>query len=219
MKSVVPAFLVMLAASCVQGAAGLTPMTWSSFTPTSATGDLNGITVTATTSAGSPIVGISGGWFGKQWDGSMPLGDDALGLVVSSVNAGDWQNFSFSSPLLDGTVMYIENFDSSSIALMTFSGATGTTLVDASQSIAYGGIGEYGLMVTSNSGFDGEGDAAIRLDGDVTEVNILYARGEGANGVMYSFAAPEANAVPEPTMAAVMAGLFGFGAVFYWRRK
>ena len=96
------------------------------------------------------IVGISGGWFGRQWDGSMPLGDDALGLVVSSVNAGDWQNFSFSSPLLDGTVMYIENFDSSSIALMTFTGATGTTLVDASQSIAYAGIGEYGLMVTSN---------------------------------------------------------------------
>lgn len=200
--------------------AAVTPATWSSWTATSATGDLGGITVTASSSAGAPIVGIVAGQFGSQWDGSAPLGPAALGVTVSNVNGGDSQTFSFSSPLLDGTIMYIENFDSSSVAEIDFVGATSYSLIDASPSITFDNIGPgQGSLMTSNAGYNGEGDAAILLNGPVTEITINYSNGVGANGVFYTFAAPDAQAVPEPASALIMAGLFGLGGTVICIRK
>lgn len=193
---------------------------WTAFTPSTGTGDLDGITIDATSSAGAPIVGIVSGQFGSQWDGASPLGPDALGLTVSSVNAGDMQTFTFSSPLLDGTTFYIENFDSSSIADITFVGATGHALVDSSPSISMTTISpSSATLMTSNADFNGEGDAAIELMGPVSEIQISYSSGVGANGVFYTFSAPDVAAVPEPTSAMVMAGLFGIGGTVVCIRR
>lgn len=211
--------LLLLAVAVANAQAALSPATWSSTTATTATGDLNGITISATSNAEAPIVGISTGFFGSGWDGSMPLGPDAMGLVVSNVNGGDSQTFTFSSPLLDGTVMYIENFDSASGAAITFTGATSNQLIDSSPSIVYGSVPGFALMGSTNFGFDGEGDAAILLNGPVTEIKVDYVHGLGDNGVIYTFAAPDPVSVPEPTSAFVMAGLFGLGGSLVCLRR
>ena len=219
--------LLAVAVSCASVHAAVTPATWSSFTSTTAVGDLNGITINATSNADAPIVGFMGNSFGSNWDGTQPLGNSAIALVVSNVNAGDMQTFSFSSPLVDGTLFYIENFDSSSIAKVTVNGATSNTLFDASASIGFGSVvpGDIAL-VTTNSGYNGEGDLAIELTGPVTDIQVEYFGGEGANGIMYTFAAPEQmtnptdpHAVPEPSSLAIIAGLFGLGGFTYWRKR
>lgn len=116
--------------------------------------------------------------------------------------------------------MYIENFDSSSMASITFAGAIGTSLIDASPSISFDVLGpEIASLTTSNTSFNGEGDAAIKLNGPVNEITVDYSNGDGANGIFYTFAAPEANAVPEPTSAMIIAGLFSLGAAFLCLKK
>ena len=218
--------LVAMAHSFALGSAS--PGNWNLVTsPTTATGTLpNGATVLATSSASAPIVGISTKWFGSRWDGSAPLGQDVAGLVVSNVNGGDFQMFTFSSPLLDGTSLYIENFDSSSLATITANGATSISLIDSSPSISFVPAGaNSGVLSTSNNGFNGEGDAALQFTGPVSSISVEFQEGEGANGVIYAFAGPEggpvptAEAVPEPASLAVMTGLFGLGGLVHYLRK
>ena len=213
--------LFMLGASVAVANASVA--TWSSYTATTATGDFGGVTITATTNSDAAFVGIANNHFGAfdgacgSWDGMLPLTHADEGLVASHVNGGDAQNFSFSSPLTEG-LFYIENFDSSSEAKITVHGATHVALVDHSASITYSTIsGNMGTLITSNRGFNGEGDAVLYFQGDVTGIDIEYTDGLGANGVFYTFA--EASAVPEPTSLLVMAGLFGAGSLAYIRRK
>lgn len=215
--------LLAIAASC-SASVGDTA-TWTSWEATSAAGMLNGVNITATTNSEAPFVGIAGNHFGAfdgecgSWDGSdeYALDHDVEGLIASNVNKGDYQEFTFSSAFTNG-LLYIENFDSRSKANIKVTGATSIALVDASESITFDvKSGNGGVLASSNRGYDGEGDLVLALTGDVTSIRIDYTRGEGANGVFYTFA--QACPVPEPTSALVMAGLFGLGGLLYIRRK
>ena len=204
-------FLVLMASVATANAA-VTPAIWTTTTASSAHGCLtcSGININAISTA--PIVGLSPGQFGPSlWDGAMPLSADSVGLtVLAEVNT--YQTFTFDSPLVDGTLFYIENFDSSSLAEVNVVGGT-ASLVDASASISWDG----NFLSTTNAGFNGEGDAVLMLSGDVTAISIGYHESVGANGVFYTFAEP--CAVPEPSSVMVMAGLFGFGGLVYVRRR
>lgn len=210
--------------SIASAGAACGPATWSSHTATSAVGLLDGITISVTSSTTAPIIGLGANRFGVGgpglcggWDGTMALGHDAVGVIATQVSAGDYQIFDFSSALSDG-LFYIENFDANSIANITAVGATGISLVDYSSSISYASTGaDSGTLVTSNMGSNGEGDAVLQFTGDVTSIRIDYTSGGAGNGVFYTFAKP--CAVPEPTSALVMAGLFGIGGLFIKRRR
>ena len=212
------ATIMLLACSVVaQGAA--TPGSWDSYTATTATGSVGDVTVNAVSSATAPIVGLSPNHFGVHWDAASALGDPVLGLTVSEVNAGDEIDFSFSSPLTNGTVLYIENFDSNSAATITAAGATSISVLTNSM-VSYSASGSStGVLSSMNAGYDGNGDIALVLEGAVTSVSLDYTGGDGANGVFYAFAEPMAQAVPEPTSVLVMASLCGLGGVAYYFRR
>jgi len=210
--------LLVLAASVATANAAVSPAIWTTSTGSSAHGCLtcSGINISAKST--SPIVGLSSNHFGPSlWDGSMPLSAADVGLtVLAEVNT--YQTFTFDSPLVDGTLFYIENFDSSSLAEIDVVGGT-LSLVDASPSISLiaGTGGANDFLQSSNAGYNGEGDAVLMLSGGVTAISIGYHQTTGANGVFYTFAEP--CAVPEPSSAMVMAGLFGLGGLLYVRRR
>ena len=211
---------LMVLSCCISVQAAVTPGTWGTFTSTTAMGTVDGIAVNATTTSSSPIVGLSSNHLGRHWDAANPLGDSVLALTVANTNLGDTIDFSFSSALQSGTLLYIENFDSNSIATINAVGATNIAVLSNSMVNYVATDGSTGTLTSTNSGFDGNGDIAIILEGAVTSVSLDYTGGDGANGVFYAFAAPEPQAVPEPTSIMVMAGLFGLGgALTYYRRK
>lgn len=226
------AFLAVLATACgtAFGAASITEVTqWNSWDETSATGTLGDITITASTTTSAHFSGFTGNHFGLfdgecgSWDGLMPLTHDDEGVIANYVNGGDYQEFTFSSALTNG-LFYVENFDSSSMAMLSATGATSITLVDQSDSISYSSTGaSEGKLSTSNPNFNGEGDAVFLLSGDVTSVRLDFTAGEGNNGMIYTFAKQSMmevpNAVPEPTSMLVMAGLFGIGGLFAIRKR
>ena len=102
---------------------------WNSWEETSATATLGDITITAATTTNAYFSGFTGNHFGAfdgecgSWDGHMPLTHDDQGVIANYVNAGDYQEFTFSSALTDG-LFYVENFDSSSMAMLSATGAT-----------------------------------------------------------------------------------------------
>lgn len=220
MKSKLMLATLLVLSCCLSAQAAVTPGSWGSFTETTAMGDIDGITVNATTTASSPIVGLSSKHLGTHWDADFPLDDSVLALTVSDTNMGDAIDFSFSSALENGTILYIENFDSNSAATITATGATGISVLSKSMVDYVASNGSMGTLTSTNMGFDGNGDIALVLEGAVTSVSLDYSGGDGANGVFYGFATPDAQAVPEPTSMLVMAGLFGLGgALAYYRRK
>gem|GEM_PF-2623738 len=205
---------------CFSVQAAVTPGTWGTYTTTTAMGTVDGIAVNATTTSSSPIVGLSNKHLGKHWDAAYPLNDSVLALTVAQNNSGDTITFSFGSALQDGTLLYIENFDSNSAATINAAGATNIAVLSTSMVNYVATNGSMGTLASTNSGYDGNGDIALVLDGGVTSVTLDYTGGDGANGVFYAFAAPEPQAIPEPTSMLVMAGLFGLGgALSYYRRK
>lgn len=223
MKTKLIASLFVVVGLAVSSAsAAINPAVWNAPTSTSvATGTFAGTSLTAVSTTSSPfLVGtLFNDRFAGSWDGSMPLAPTALALVTTNVNAGDSQAFSFGTAISDG-LFYIENFDSNSMATITANGATSLSLIDNSASISYSSLGaNTGTLVTSNGSFNGEGDAVLQFTGAVTSIQIQYSGGDGANGVMYTFAEPCATAVPEPTSAMVMAGLFGLGGTCVWFRR
>ena len=211
--------------------------TWSSWSETSAHGTLGDISITASTTTDAHFSGFTGNHFAifdgecGSWDGHMALSHDDQGVIANYVNAGDYQEFTFSSALTDG-LFYVENFDSSSMAMLTATGATDITLVDQSDSISYSSTGDSsGKLSSSNASFNGEGDAVFLLSGDVTSVRLDFTAGEGNNGMIYTFAKGmmddpsavppqgEPSAVPEPTSILVMGMLFGLGGLFAIRKR
>ena len=97
--------------------------TWSSVSDTSALGELNGVTIFATTSGTSTFSGPVLGRFDgdADWGAGFPLGESAEALVASDVNGLDGQLFQFAAPISNAR-LYIENFDSSSSALVSVNG-------------------------------------------------------------------------------------------------
>lgn len=214
---------------CVAANAAITPGTWTSHTATTAVGSVGGVTINATNSGSTTFASIHPNRFGNGWDTDNALGNMALGLTTTSVGAGDSQTFTFSSPLLDGTLFYIENFDTNSIANIKASttGAIPNVSVLSTSNVLYVGtsvtaggglVSANGVLTSSNATSDGNGDVILVLDGGITELTLDYTNGGGGNGIFYTFAEP--CAVPEPTSALVMAGLFGIGGVVvHFRRR
>lgn len=191
------ATLTILALFVSQASATLIPGIASSATSTTATGTVNGIVWNATTTSTSPFLGVNVG--SGVWDVGTTLPTNALFLGTSTVNGGDSQAFFFNSPVSDLS-FYVENFDSSSIANVTTD--ANLSLVAASSSISFTSTGaSTATLSTSNTSFDGEGDAILKLSGPASFVQFDFLNGYGANGIFYGFAQTTANvtAVPEPS--------------------
>ena len=209
MKSLVK-FALIAALMLSASNASATPIatTWTSVAGTSGTGVLDGIDISATSSATSLFVTqleanrfiAGGGWDAVGYE----LQATDMAIVASEVNAGDSQHFTFSSGF--SGLLYIENFDSSSIASITATGAHSLALLASSPSVSFSSTGaNSGTLSSSNTLFNGEGDAVIGFFGPVTAISLDYTGGEQANGVMYTFAINN----PEPSSAilGLMAGL------------
>lgn len=223
----IPRFLtafLILTSSAIAGPLG---GNWISLDERTAQGEVDGVEVTASTNELAPFSILATGRFaGSAWDAAdLALSDSTLGLGTTWVNGGDYQQFEFAAPW-SGGYFYIENFDSSSQATISVVGGATTSLAAASASITYDEA--TGVLSSSNASFDGEGDAAIRLDGEVSSIRIDYSQGEQANGIFYAFGSdeegsrdgddsnggsqgqpsdPAAGAVPEPSSLVLWGGL------------
>lgn len=191
---------------------GTIAATWDGFTASEAVGEIDGVSIEATTSNSAPFLGIVNDRFSDidkgGWDTDFPLSKDILSLVASDVNGGDVQRFAFGEPM-EEVLLYIENFDSNSIATVVAFGADDVQLVASSESIDFDPLTKNaGRLSTDNPTFNGEGDAILLFAGGVTGVTLDYERGDGANGVFYGFVL-DAVSVPEPTAAS----MFGFVAL------
>lgn len=210
--SLTAALLLMLTSSVF---GGLTTGTWTSVSDLTAEGSIDGITITASTNADAIFIGAFEDRFNDTshcagWDADYPLPASVLGLVTTSVNAGDSQNFIFSAPKTEG-IFYIENFDSMSEATITVDGGT-LELIAGSQSISYAASSDTsGVLSTSNKSTNGEGDAILAFSGPVTSLTIDYSSGTGDNGVFYAFGMGDPTAaggvVPEPSSLLVWGGI------------
>ncbi len=183
----------------------ITTSTWRGFTDTLAFGDIDGIGISAFSTNSSPFIGLMEGRFsdnpGGGWNAPMPLDPTVNSLVTADVNGGDIQDFLFAVPMDEG-LLYIENFDSGSIATITASGAQFLELAAASPSVSFSSTGmDSGRLISANESYNGEGDAVLAFAGSVTNVRINYENGEGANGVFYAFAMESVQSVPEASTA------------------
>lgn len=178
--------------------AGVTVGIADSATAITATGTLDGVGWTATTTASSPFVGIN--LPSGTWDLGTPLPANGLFLATGDVNAGDTQTFVFDQPVSD-IYFYVENFDSSSAANIVTDG-TLLLLAGTADILFTPTSASTGTVSTSNSSYDGVGDMILQLSGPTTFVQFDYTGGTGSNGIFYGFAV-ESNttttAVPEPS--------------------
>lgn len=161
----------------------------------SAVGNLDGVLITAATSADAQFVSIINGRFqGDEWNTGRALSVDAEALVVSDANPGDTHTFIFTQTVPD-LLLYVENFDSNSLATVTAEGTGSLSLLEGSASISFAATsGRSGILSTSNVDSDGEGDLIISLEGPLDSVSFDFTSGDGQNGVFYTFAV----AIPEP---------------------
>ena len=98
------------------------------------------------------------------------------------------------------------------------SGGASIDLLSGSTSITYVPISaSMGTLITSNEGFNGEGDAVFQLTGPVDSVEIDFQRGLQANGIFYIFAGGE-GAIPEPASLLIWGGMFAALALTVRRR-
>ena len=165
-------------------------------TNTTASGTIEGIGWTATSTSTSPFLGVNIG--SGVWDVGTALPTNALFLGTSSVNGGDSQAFFFNAPVSD-IYFYVENFDSGSIA--NISTDDNLSLFGSSSSISLTSTGNSNATLSSsNTSYNGEGDAILLLSGPASFVQFDYLQGDGANGIFYGFATDvAATAVPEPS--------------------
>ncbi len=192
---------------------------WTSVeSSTLAFGEVDGIRIVATTNEDAPFTEIAthsftddsiicGAWQADE----LALDPSVTSLTTTYVNAGDYQQFDFDVPWYNG-YFYIENFDASSLAKITVLGGATASLATASTSISYDAAGSMGVLRSSNTSFDGEGDAVLLFDGPVTSIRVDYEDGVQANGVFYGFASMNA-AIPEPVSLVVWALLIGLVVV------
>lgn len=211
---------IFLAAPFFQASAATTG-DWTNFSDSLAFGNLDGVNIAAFSMGSAPFIGLAERRFaeGSGWDADMALPRNAESLITSNVNGGDAQEFRFASPIRDA-MLYIENFDADSVANITASGADTLDLVSGSQSISFASInGSSGTLMSSNSSYNGEGDAVLHFTGDVTRILVDYVAGEGANGVFYGFAVESVQAVPEPSSAVLLTSTLAMAPLALRRRR
>ncbi len=181
---------------------------WISQQQRSAVGRLDDVFVTAATSSEAQFLSVVGGRFsGTAWNTERPLSADAEGLVVSDANPGDTHTFVFTQPIPD-LLFYVENFDSNSSATITAEGTGSFSLLEGSPSISYSATSDRsGVLSTSNSTFNGEGDLVLSLQGSVESISLDFSSGDGQNGVFYTFAiAPEPSGIALLLLGTVLLG-------------
>ena len=208
--------ITLAALMLTQGIANASAVaTWSSISNGSATGILPSAVIAATTSdPGSTFWGISTHHLtAPTWQAgyALPMGSEAL--IALSVNAGDWQQFNFAGEITT-LLVYIENFDASSMANVMATGATSMSLLSGSPSISYAATNATsGVLSSSNASPNGEGDAILAITGPISALRLDYTGGTGGNAVLYGFA------VPEPASIAVWAVLLSVVGVVAVRRR
>jgi len=204
--------VIALTASGMQqcASAASIELDWISQQQRSAVGSLDDVFVTAATSSDAQFLSIVGGRFaGTPWNTGRPLSAAAEGLVVSDANPGDTHTFVFTQPMPD-LLFYIENFDSNSSATVTTEGAGTVSLLEGSPSISFSATSnQSGVLSTSNTTFNGEGDVILSLRGDVESISLDFSSGDGSNGVFYTFAV-----APEPSgLIMILAGTVLLGTL------
>lgn len=207
---------VLSLAVCGVVQADMIPVEWKSAEMRSAVGSLMGSIVTATTSEDAGFTERFQPFSVDNWQADMALPNDTELLGVGNANAGDSQTFVIEEPLMD-VVMYIENFDSNSVATISVEGTglDGIDLATSSPSITLEDVTmASGSLLTANMTSDGEGDAVLKFMGSIRSISLDYTAGDGANGVFYTLAMPMSQAVPEPANSwSVLLALLSFLAV------
>lgn len=189
--------------------------TANSVTAVTATGELNGVNWTATTTSTAPFLGINLG--SGVWDLPTPIESGSLFLGTNFVNAGDTQTFTFDQPVTNLS-FYVENFDSGSIASVVTDGIF--TSVESTPNITFlPSTASTALLANTNMNFDGVGDLIMKISGRITYVQFDYAAGEQANGVFYGFAVDNLNSAAVPEPSAFVCLLVCASGVAYLRRN
>lgn len=173
-----------------------TSVDWTSVDARSAVGTLKGSVVVVATSEESLFAETFRTLGAADWQADIPAPDGIEMLGVGDANEGDTHTFVFTEPMTD-VMMFIENFDSSSGATISFEGSElgGISLMSGSPSMTFEAIDTTsGMLETSNATSDGEGDAILKFTGDIRSISFDYASGDGSNGVFYTFAVPEPSA-------------------------
>lgn len=163
---------------------------WISFNSNSAVGELEGIGIQGTRFSGGSFTDIGVGHFSTPgaWNAPMPLPAGTEGMVMQPINAGAHHLFEYEQPFAS-ILFYIDNYDSFSDALVTAEGATSIEILAATNNIFYEPItASSGRLWTSNGGFDGNADVALKIDGDVESIRMEYTNGIQNNGIVYTFA-------------------------------
>jgi hypothetical protein len=188
---------------------------WTNFTSNSATGILDGITVTGSIVSGPGFNGIYTGQFsGPGWLAGNPLSVNAESIGGEGASGGN-QLFQFSSPM-SNLRFYVDNYDSGARATITAIGADQILLIGKSQSISYTPLtSSTGNLISSNFSFNGEGDAILELTGSITSFRLQYYGGTLGNFVGYTFTT---NAVPEPGSLSLLLTTAAVGLLRYRRR-
>lgn len=196
-----PFYLVLPFVLCACVQAETISVDWKSAEMRSAVGSLMDSAVTATTSQNAEFTELFQPFNLDNWQAEMPLRNGTNLLGVGNANAGDSQTFVIEPPLFD-VLMYIENFDSNSIAAISVEGTVldGIDLLSNSPSITLEDVSlDAGSLLTANMTSDGEGDAVLQFFGSIRSISLDYTAGDGANGVFYTLAMPVTQILPEPS--------------------
>lgn len=199
-------FVSILAVAVVATFSHAGTIDWTATSETHAFGTLDGVGISAVSPFTAPFIGVANQRFAADgaWDAAFALPRSATALVTSKVNGGDFQEFAFDEPLSEG-LFYIENFDSDSVARITAKGADVFELTSGSPSISFSSLSdEIGTLRTSNSSYNGEGDAVLFFEGEVTGIRVEYFNGQGDNGIFYGFATQTVQALPEPAASSMV---------------
>lgn len=213
LRALIAAVLLITTVAAQPARAQTSVTDWTYVSSTLASGVLQGRTITGTIHSGGNFHAVFTGRFTDS------LGSSAESIDLIPVEAGSDHIFSFSSPFTK-VRFYVDNFDSNSEATITAAGATAITLVTASSSMSFTPLtGSTGLLDTTNTSFNGEGQAILEITGDVQSVRMQYSSGHGANGISYTFSAQDtASVVPEPSAALLFVPAVGLVALLRRRR-
>ena len=178
--------------ACIESPELFAATDWTEFDSNSANGILDGIAVTASRTAGGAFTGISTSSFCNtgSWDTSLQLDCSAEGISMQPINSGAVHEFTFGSSL-PSVLLYIENFDSFSDAMISSPGANNISLVASTDNIFYESSGgTTGRIFTTFGGFSGFADAVLKFDGNIESVELQYTNGIQNNGIVYTLVTP-----------------------------